>query len=222
MCGRFSLTLANIDEIAHRFHVAPISMDWKPRYNSAPAQDLLAIALLQGKRQLLSMHWGLKPYWSKNQAKPHELINVRSESLIEKPIFKPYFEKQRCLIPADGFFEWKKEGTHKIPFRAIVKKQPLFAFAGLWDQVRQPDGSLQFCFTILTTQANTLLQPIHDRMPVILTPAAEEQWLDPHLKSSEQLYTLLKPLPTKQMDIYEVSSQVNSWKYDQIECINPK
>lgn len=222
MCGRFSLSLTDIDEVARHFHVPPLSVEWNPRYNIAPAQNLLTIATLQGKRQMIFMRWGLKPYWSKNQSHSKELINVRSESLIEKPLFTPYFERQRCLIPADGFFEWKKEGTHKIPFRAIVKHQPLFAFAGLWDQVRQEDGSLQFCSTILTTQANALLHPLHDRMPVILTPQAEEPWLEPNQQSPEQLYALLKPLSANQMEMYEVSSEVNSWKHDHPACIAAK
>lgn len=221
MCGRFSLAYANIHDLANRFHVPPPSFSLKPHYNLAPSQEILAVVNWRGKRQLVPMQWGLLPYWSKKSERPHPLVNVRSESLVEKPIFKPYFERQRCLIPADGFFEWKKEGKHKIPFRAIVKDEPIFAFAGLWEQTQRPDGQPVICFTILTTEANRLLHPIHDRMPVILALEAEEQWLDPSLHSQKDLMSLLKPFPASRMKIYEVSTEVNSTKHDSPECIAP-
>lgn len=182
---------------------------------------MLTIVNWQGKRQLVPMQWGLLPYWSKKSEKPHRLINLRSENLTEKPIFKPYLQRQRCLIPADGFFEWNKEGKQKVPIRAIVKDQSIFAFAGLWEKTPLPNGESTTCFTILTTEANPLLYPIHDRMPVILTLEAEEQWLDPRLHSTKELQPLLKPFSASRMSIYEVSREVNSAKNDNPKCIAP-
>ena len=221
MCGRFSLTIDHIFKLANRFHVPPPPFNVEPHYNLAPSQTILTVVNWQDQRQLIPMQWGLTPYWNKKNQKPQSLVNVRSENLIEKPIFKPYFERKRCLIPADGFFEWKKEGTKKIPFRAIVKNEPIFAFAGLWDQTQDRKGNPINCFTILTTEANRLLSSIHDRMPVILTLEAEEQWLDPQVHSPEELHSLLRPFPANRMEIYEVSMEVNSTKHDNPECIAP-
>ncbi len=221
MCGRFSLAYANIYELANRFHAHPPSISIEPHYNIAPSQEILAVVNWQGERQFVPMQWGLIPFWSKKSARPHPLVNVRSENLTEKPIFKSYFERQRCLIPADGFFEWRKESNRKIPYRAVVKDEPIFAFAGLWEQIHHRDGKASICFTILTTEANRLLSPIHDRMPVVLTLEAEEQWLDPKLHSPQQLEPLLKPFPASRMALYEVSTEVNSTKHDNPECIAP-
>ncbi|WP_068470981.1 SOS response-associated peptidase [Candidatus Protochlamydia phocaeensis] len=222
MCGRFSLAIDDIEDLALRFHVPLPDTSVQPRYNIAPAQPLLTVAHVQGKRQLIPMLWGLVPHWNKSAKSSYTLINIRSESLTEKPLFKRYFEHQRCLVPADGFFEWKKAGTKKIPYRAIVKKEPIFAFAGLWDFITQPDGSKAYCFTILTTEANDLLRPIHDRMPVILLPDEEDKWLDPSIQVGAHLQPLLHPYPAKRMEVYEVSPKVNSWKNDTPECIEPK
>jgi putative SOS response-associated peptidase YedK len=221
MCGRFSLTIDDILKLANRFHVPPPSFKLQPHYNLAPSQHILTVVNWQGERQLVPMQWGLIPFWSRKSARPQALVNVRSENLEEKPIFKPYFERKRCLIPADSFFEWKKEGKNKIPFRAIVKNESIFSFAGLWDHTQDHKGNPINCFTILTTEANKLLAPIHDRMPVVLTLEAEEKWLDPSLRFPEQLHPLLRPFPASRMEIYEVSTEVNSTKHDSPECIAP-
>lgn len=221
MCGRFTFTIDDILKLANRFQVASSSIQLKPRYNLAPSQEILTIIHCQGHRQLIPMQWGLIPFWDHKNPKKHILVNVRSENLEEKPIFKSYFERKRCLIPADGFFEWKKEGQKKIPFRAIVKNNPIFSFAGLWDYTYDHKGNSMHCFTILTTAANQLLSPIHNRMPVILTSDDEEKWLDPHLHFPDQLHPLLKPYPACYMDIYEVSTEVNSTRHDNPNCIVP-
>lgn len=221
MCGRFSLARADTDKLAERFHAAPYPMNLEPHYNLAPSQETISIVHWQNQRQIVPMKWGLIPYWNQKKPKPYPLINVRSESLIEKPIFKPYFEKQRCLIPADGFFEWRTEGASKIPFRAVLKNENVFAFAGLWEKIDLPDGKVQVCFTIITTEANSLVYPIHDRMPVILAKDAEEEWLNPSQHNTQELIKFLKPYPADQMKVYEVSREVNSPRHDSPECIFP-
>ena len=221
MCGRFSLAASNITELAGRFQAQSLPFELKPRYNLAPSQETLAVVNWQDRRQLVPMKWGLPPYWSKKGQKPIPLINVRSESLIGKPIFKPYFERQRCLIPADGFFEWRQEGKHKIPYRAVVKDEPLFAFAGLWEQVLQPDGTFLYSFALLTTESNSLIYTIHDRMPVILTKEGENAWLDPAIPSVKEIALLLQPYPADEMILYRVSSEVNAVKNDSPNCIAP-
>ena len=192
-----------------------------PHYNFAPSQETIGIVNWQNKRQLTLMKWGLMPYWSKNNPKPFPLINVRSESLIEKPLFKPYFERRRCLIPADGFFEWREEDSRKIPYRAVLKKESVFAFAGLWEQIALPDGTFQHSFAILTTEANSLLYTVHDRMPVILTGEKEDAWLNPAMHAINEISLLLQPYPADEMSLYQVSHEVNSVKNDSPRCIAP-
>lgn len=222
MCGRFSLSLNDIYKLAERFQAIPPSVSLQPHYNIAPDQKIWTVLNWQGKRQLIQMNWGLKPYWSRGKPKGPKLINVRSESLIQKPIFKPYVEHQRCLIPADGFFEWRHEGSHKIPYRSILKEGALFAFAGLWDCTPEANETPSFSCSILTTQANILLGQVHDRMPVILPAQGEDLWLDSHPHSKEELLPLLQPYPSELMELFEVSSEVNSWMHDTPKCIEPK
>lgn len=219
MCGRFSLTIEAIESLAARFHAEVPSLDIHARYNIAPAQSVLTVTQKKGSRQITPMKWGLVPHWGKSKKATYQLVNVRSESLLDKPYFRRYAEKQRCLIPADGFFEWRTEGDKKIPYRAIVKDESIFAFAGLWDLAIQADGTQVLCVTILTTDANALLASIHDRMPVILQPDAEEKWLNPSIHLIDDLYPLLRPYPAKKMELYAVSPHVNSWKHDDPSCI---
>lgn len=210
-----------MQELADRFDASPFSAELKPHFNFAPSQETLAVVNWQNQKKLIPMKWGFIPYWSKNNPKPYPLINIRCESLIEKPLFKPYFERQRCLIPADGFFEWRQEGKHKIPYRAIVKEGALFAFAGLWEKSIHADGTPQYAFSLITTEANSLLYSIHDRMPVILTPENENVWLNASLRSIHELSPLLRPYPTEHMSLFQVSHEVNSTKHDTPDCIVP-
>lgn len=216
MCGRFSLTQAEIEKIAYRFQASILSTELKPHYNFAPSQETVAVVNWQNRKELMLMKWGLMPYWKRDSL----LINVRKESLIEKPIFRSYLA-QRCLIPADGFFEWRQEGSHKIPFRAVVNNLPLFAFAGIWEKSVQPNGSPLFSFAILTTEANSLITTVHDRMPVILREEDEKMWLNPALKTVQELSPLLQPYPAEKMSLYRVSPEVNSTRNDSPACIAP-
>ncbi len=152
------------------------------------------------------------------------MINARAETLTQKPSFKNSFKERRCLVLADGFYEWRKteKKNIKIPMRFVLKSQEPFAFAGLWDAWQKPDGDMLLSFTIITTEANDLMQPIHDRMPVILREKDEDIWLDPDLKDVKKLIPLLTPYPSDMMEGYEVSTLVNSPKNDSPECIKPR
>ncbi len=189
----------------------------KPRYNIAPAQDILAI-INDGGYQAVSLKWGLVPFWSKDATRG--LINARAETVEQKPSFKQSLQSRRCLIPADGFYEWGKEGGRKKPYRITLKDKSVFVFAGLWDIWRSPGGEVISTCAIITTVANTLISSLHNRMPVILPADAEKAWLDretaiPALKS------LLKPYPAVAMESYAISSLVNNPRHDNPEVLRP-
>lgn len=221
MCGRFSLTIDKIQLLAERFDAFALPWELKPHYNLAPTQETIAVVNWQNRRQLLPMKWGLQPYWNQGKQKTTPLINIRSESLRDKPFFKYYWEKQRCLIPADGFFEWVTEGKHKIPYRAVVKDKPIFAIAGLWEKTKDKNGEIVYSFALLTTEANSLLYTVHDRMPAILTTEGEKSWLNPEMHTLSDLLPHLQAYPTDEMAIYQVSPEVNSVKHDSPACIRP-
>lgn len=219
MCGRYTLT-ANIDTISQRFKLDAHGLKIEPRYNIAPSQEAPVIVVEDGK-VLKMMRWGLIPSWAKDESIASKTINARAETLYHRPSFKKSLTEKRCLVPADGFYEWKKEGRKKIPIRFVLKNRDVFAFAGLWDTWRNQRGELIFSFTIITTQANDLIRPIHDRMPVILKREYEELWLDPEVNDVDKLLSLLIPYPPEMMEAYRVSSLVNSPKEDSPECIKP-
>ena len=164
------------------------------------------------------MQWGLVPSWAKDPSIGNKMINARAETLAEKPSFKGLIGKRRCLVLADGFYEWRKEGKGKIPMRFTLRGGEPFSFAGLWDSWKKPAGGELFSFTIITTQANNLLRPIHERMPVILNKEGEEKWLDPDFK---EIHELLVPYPVEMMEFYDVSKLVNSPRNDLPQCISP-
>jgi putative SOS response-associated peptidase YedK len=209
MCGRFSLA-EDLEAISQRFDVDLIKLEWKPRYNLAPAQKAITIVNEEGDRHAEVMTWGLVPSWAKDRKMGYNLINARSETVATKPSFRHSFKRRRCLVVADGFFEW----VDKVPQRITLKDGGLFAFGGLWDEW---EGLRTF--TIVTTPANELLQSIHDRMPLILKPEDEKIWLDPKI---EDPTGLMQPYPSKLLQVYEVSPVVNSWKNDSKECIEKK
>jgi len=211
MCGRFSL--GHIEEvwIKRRFH-AGFDFEWEPRYNLAPKQPALTVVAGEGGRKVMPMIWGFTPHWAKESGPG--IINARGETVAEKPMFRSSFSKRRCLVLADGFYEWKKAGGKKEPYRIILKGGPVFSFAGIYDT---SDGG-DHTFAILTTESNPMLSFLHDRMPVILDEKGEEEWLDPNAKDPKRL---LVPYPGGKMECYRVNEVVNSWKNDTPECIEP-
>ena len=167
------------------------------------------------------MHWGLIPNWAADPSIGNRMINARAETLTEFPSFKHLVDRRRCIIPADGFYEWRKEGKRKFPMLVYLKNKEPFGLAGLWDMWRKPDGGKVESFTIITTEPNELIEPIHNRMPVILRPEDEEEWLDASRTAFAKAKSVLKPYPDEMLDTHDVSQIVNSAKYDGPECIQP-
>jgi len=209
MCGRFTLG-ATAADLARQFDLATIPA-WTPRYNIAPSQAVPAVIQIRetAARESRPFRWGLVPSWAKDPTIGNRMINARSETAATKPTFRKSFRERRCLILADGFYEWKREGSRKQPFYIKLRDGEPFAFAGLWDHWHPSDGQpLETC-TILTTAPNAVLQPIHDRMPVILPPTAYSVWLDPAMRDVESVQALLTPYSGEGMIAYPVSTRVN-------------
>lgn len=220
MCGRFTLT-TDLQEVAARFAVpGPALENGGPRFNIAPTQMVVVVGA-DGQRFLRAMRWGLIPSWAPDPAMGSRLINARAETVAEKPSFRTALRRRRCLIPADGFYEWQKLGQVKQPVRIVLKSRATFGFAGLWDSWTAPNGEVIQSCTIITTAANELLREVHDRMPVILAPAAEQVWLDPKVVEPGELLPLLQAYPPGEMEYYPVSTTVNSPGNDGPECVQP-
>jgi putative SOS response-associated peptidase YedK len=221
MCGRFTLTI-DPTHLQEAFPWAVIPDDFTPRYNIAPSQ-LVAVIPNTGDKTLAMYRWGLIPSWSKDPSIGDKMINARAESLAEKPSFRNAYRRRRCLIIADGFYEWKQEPgmKSKQPMFIRMKNGLPFAFAGLWEIWKSPNGSEIRSCTIITTSPNTLLEPIHNRMPVILPPSFFERWLVPEERHPEQLADLLVPYDATEMVVFPVSRMVNSPQYDSAELIQP-
>jgi putative SOS response-associated peptidase YedK len=220
MCGRFALK-APPRSIQEHFHL-PETIDLSPRYNIAPSQPIAVVRHLPGKnfRQLDMLRWGLIPHWAKDMNIGHKLINARSETLAPKPSFRTSFKRRRCLIAADGFYEWKHSGKTKQPYFVQLNTGNIFGFAGLWESWKSPDGNIVESCTVITTSPNELISEIHDRMPVILHPEDYETWLgDSSLMNS--LQHLLMPYPADEMEIFQVNSEVNNPKNDSPSCLAP-
>ena len=220
MCGRFALK-APPRTIQEHFHL-PETIELSPRFNIAPSQTIAVVRCLQGEktRQLVMLRWGLIPPWAKDMKIGYKMINARSETLAQKPSFRTAFKKRRCLIAADGFFEWKHAGKAKEPFFVQLKGGAVFGFAGLWESWKSPDANIVESCTVITTSANKLIREIHDRMPVILLPEDYETWLQDSAPE-QTLQQLLAPYPADKMEMYRVSSGVNSPKNDTPACIRP-
>jgi putative SOS response-associated peptidase YedK len=221
MCGRYT-NKAKKEEIEQEFKVI-IGQDqlFQPRYNIAPTQIVPVVLESKGERIINQLKWGLIPSWAKDDSLAAKMINARAETLIEKPSFRTAFRSSRCLIPASGFYEWQKiDKSAKQPFYFYLKDKGVFGFAGLYEEwLDKGTGELIETFTIITTQANAVLSPIHQRMPVILKPADYNQWLDEKEKDTGQLQNLLVPYPAEEMDSYRVSKAVNSPTMDSPELI---
>jgi putative SOS response-associated peptidase YedK len=221
MCGRFTLT-ADTETLQEAFNLTSAPQDLAPRFNIAPTQAVAVVVNREGERQLDAFHWGLIPTWAKDKSIGNRMINARGETVAEKPSFKRPFQNQRCLVLADGFYEWRKTPEGKIPTYIHLKDHRPFAFAGLWDrwQPKESDEAIYSC-TIITTEPNDLMASIHNRMPVILPPEAHDLWLDPAQQEADRLLPLLKPYPAGLMTAYAVSRQVNSPANDVPACIQP-
>lgn len=221
MCGRFTLTV-DPSELREAFSNYSFPKEYAARYNIAPTQPILAIPN-DPSNQADFFVWGLIPSWAKDPSIGSRLINARAETLAEKPSFRGSLKYKRCLIPADGFYEWQaRPGTKaKVPHFICMKDHKPFAFAGLWDEWQSPDGGLLRSATIITTDPNELMTPIHNRMPVILPAEDYAEWLDPSPRTAESLMHLLKAYPAGKMSEHPVSMLVNSPANDRPELIQP-
>ncbi len=219
MCGRYTLT-ASSQIIAEFFKLSEVP-DITPRYNIAPTQSVATVTVSPQRlqRQFQFMRWGLIPSWAKDMKIGSKMINARSETVAEKPAFRSAIKHRRCLIVADGFYEWLPLLKHKQPYYFQMAQGEPFAFAGLWENWQSPEGEKIVSCTIITTAANETVQPVHDRMPVILPEDAWEEWLDPAVNSAQQVLPLLKPYASEAMKANAVSAIVNSSSKDSPECI---
>ncbi|WP_017651942.1 SOS response-associated peptidase [Fortiea contorta] len=221
MCGRFTLKQP-ASALVEAFHLQS-SPHLSAQYNIAPTQ-MVTTVLHNGannNREFQQLRWGLIPSWAKDPAIGAKLINARSETVAQKPSFRSAFKRRRCLVVADGFYEWKKQPGKKQPFYFQLQDKQPFGFAGLWEQWLSPSGEEILSCTILTTTANELLQPIHDRMPVIIAPQDYDFWLDPQEQTPESLQQLLIPYPVAAMTAYPVSTLVNNSQHNTPDCILP-
>jgi putative SOS response-associated peptidase YedK len=224
MCGRFTLT-ADPGDVARRFGAPPAQGGGTtPRYNIAPTQTVITVTG-DGTRQLEQMRWGLVPRWAKDPKMGSRMINARAETLAEKPAFRDALRRRRALIPADGFFEWAPPPPgrrSKQPMHVRLRSGEPFAFAGLWDEWRPPEGGepVRTC-TIITTEPNELMATFHHRMPVILAPEVEALWLDPEVTDTKHLRSLLVPYPAGEMTAYAVSPDVNAVTNDFEQLVLP-
>jgi putative SOS response-associated peptidase YedK len=220
MCGRY-VRYTPIDRYAERFGCDAVAadLDPTPSYNVAPSQPVLAARTTAGgRRELTALKWGLLPAWAKEPKLPYATINARAETVAEKPAFRAAFRKRRCLIAADGFYEWQKTGNHKQPFFIRLADRSPFAFAGLWEHWEQAGEAIESC-AIIVTEANALMRTIHDRMPVILSPDDYDLWLDPEIGDPARLTPLLVPYPAERMEAWPVGTAVNSPRNDGPELL---
>jgi putative SOS response-associated peptidase YedK len=219
MCGRF-VRKRSSSAMAKDFGVQEITDDLQPSFNVAPT-DKVAVVLNNGVKQLVAMRWGLVPFWATDPKIASKHINARAETLTVKPAFKDAFKRRRCLVLADGFFEWQKQGAAKIPLFIHLEPERPFGFAGLYEIWTPPLGERLVTCTIITTEANELVRPIHDRMPVILPKDAEDFWLDSAVEDHTRLLDLLQPYQASDMSAFTVSKLVNSVRNNSPECIEP-
>ncbi len=211
MCGRASLTKSQ-KELERRFQAEFYQEDIErynpiPSYNIAPTH-MHPVITNDAAKHFQIFKWGLIPFWAKEEKIGSKMINCRMETVLEKPAFKEAIKRRRCLVPFDGFFEWKKVSTSKIPYRICRKDQAIFAVAGIWEKWKNQKGATIFSFSILTQPPNATMKDIHDRMPAILLPEQEQLWLDTNIKASEAI-EMLQPFPDELLNAYTVSSKVN-------------
>lgn len=203
-----------------RFLLQSFDLDFKPRYNIAPTQEV-PIVVRESPNRAVMMRWGLVPFWAKDPKIGNKMINARAETVQTKPAYRASLKRRRCIVPATGFFEWKRAKDGKIPHFIKMKDDSFFGFAGLYDRWKAPEGSTLVSFTIITTQSNAVMSKIHDRMPVILEPENEDMWLGNQPLDAEQLSSVFRPFPARLMEAYEVSTAVNNPTNDFEDIIKP-
>jgi putative SOS response-associated peptidase YedK len=220
MCGRFSLK-ARPEVLAQRFELTEVT-GLEPRYNIAPTQPVAVVraGTEATGRELSRLHWGLIPSWADDPAIGNRMINARAETADQKPAYRSAFRLRRCLVLADGFFEWTKADGAKRPYYFRLEDGGPFAFAGLWERWTKGQEPIESC-TLLTTDANNLVGPVHERMPVILEPEDYGRWLDPQRRRPEDVHALLRPVPAEQMIGYPVGRWVNDPRHDDPRCVEP-
>jgi putative SOS response-associated peptidase YedK len=218
MCGRFELHSA-FEIIARLFGLSGNTGMVPTGYNIAPGRDIAIIVNEGGKNELAVCRWGFVPSWGKDLKEGYKMINARAETVAEKPSFREAFSRQRCLVVADGFYEWKNEDGKKVPFYIHRRDGQPFGMAGLYNRWTSPGGKQVCTGTIITTEANDLVRPLHDRMPAITPPDQFDLWLDPSVREKEKLLPVLRPYPDDEIELYEVTDRVNSPKNDSAENI---
>ena len=219
MCGRF-VQKSDLLKIAPLFKAVIVESDVHPSYNITPRQPI-AVVMEKGQRKIVTMKWGLVPHWANDPTIGNKLINARSETIEQKPSFRDSFKNNRCLIIADGFYEWQGSGLTKKPFYIYMKDEKPFGMAGLFDYWIDPKGEKAITCTIVTTEANEIMAPIHHRMPVILSPDDYDLWLNPEVTDVVKIKALMKPLCADLLTVHEVSLLVNNPRNNSEECILP-
>ncbi len=217
MCGRYSL-IADPSDLAHRFEFDDSDFSYDPAYNVAPTESVLTVRNVEG-REATFMRWGLIPFWAKDPKIGARMINARAETVAEKPAFRNALKRRRCLVLADGYYEWQKTPAGRRPYRIIMKSGQPFAFAGLWESWNDPQGKIVPSCTVITTGVNAFLSPIHNRMPVILSRDIEGVWLDHRIEDAADLMGVLSFYTKEALDVYEVSTLVNNARNDSPEVI---
>ncbi len=221
MCGRF-VRKSTITIIEDEFDIYEVQWASEPSYNVAPSQDV-ACVIGNGGNRLVKFRWGLVPFWADDPSIGYKMINARAETVAQKKSFARAFKKQRCLVVADGFYEWKKlaDGKRKMPMYIHLREDRPFGFAGLYENWKSNDGKILQTCTIITTSANELMAPIHNRMPVIIMPDDRKLWLDTSVQDPDMLLPLLEPFRSAALEAYAVSKKVNSPSYNEPDCIEP-
>lgn len=212
MCGRFT-RITPVSSIVEIYHAAPPSFELSSSHNVAPTQDIIIISDT-GKRELIKCRWGFLPPWIKDISEANPMINARAETIDEKPYFREAFKKQRCLVIADGFYEWKRDKQKKVPYYIRLKSGKPMGFAGLYNYSSLSDGNKICGCAIITTESNDLVAAIHNRMPVIVQDDKVDMWLDPTCHDYEVLKDILRPYPSEELEMYRVSNAVNSPNFD--------
>ena len=218
MCGRFTLRSSG-KVVAEAFDLPEVP-ELQPRFNIAPAQPVAVVRQKPDRmeRELAFLRWGLIPAWADDPSIGDRMANARSETAATKPSFRSAFRSRRCLVVADGFYEWQKTNGKKQPYYIRLQNDRPFGLAGLWERWEKGGEPVESC-TILTTDANELMQPIHERMPVILSPDQYDLWLDPRCQDTEKMANLLRPYSSKDLLAYPVSTLVNNWRHDEAKCV---